>query len=690
VAGRANRVLAGQAKLAQVGRQEKERESWKAPELMEFDSLTGLGTTEWTCNLGPVSRHKSCLVLLGFHSGMGFVVHKILARMRHGKASGHGALGSPLPILVLLAVLALVLSVISGRVPNGLRGASPALAAARAAATADTTAVSVPPTLQSGPYSIVHRVQDTYIDNVDTSDHSGGAFLHIGTPDGGTTKYRSFLQFDVSALAGATIQSATLRLYNSYTGSCSGWWMYAYPVTRSWSQSTITWANQPGVNTSPGYSAAADFGVGNTAAGCPDHPNFINPDASDGIHRLDVTGMVSGWVSGALPNHGLRLSAGELGTQAYKDFCSMNPDPPSTTNPCTIAYNTPTLEITYNTNDPVTAVVNGATKSVEFYDAANPSRWISTGPFQSWAPDAYHSITDTTLVPPGTWGGGVDVKLRPAGAYGGGRALVAADTNSGFVGVIPYPALSGRYWAINVGSPSVSSVHGAELLPDGNVAVALAVAGRVQVYSRAQGQNWAGSSHTPVADVALPGAHEVLYDPAANALWAIGGAELVEYPYTAGSGALGTPVVYDLPPQTKVSPATPAYGHDVQPVYGDPGRLWIGANAGVTQFSKTGTASCAVAAMPTGWPDPASPGAGTRWCDDYQGAAFIDAHNLVKSIGDNPGSGQVAETWPDPAAGAPSWTTPEVTFFSTAGTVSGSSSATAQYYRARWMVAAYQ
>jgi hypothetical protein len=548
---------------------------------------------------------------------------------------------------------------------------------------------SVSPNVQSGPHSIVHQVQGTYIDNVDVANHSREAFLHIGTPDAGRAKYRSFLQFDVSALAGASIQSATLRLYNSFTGSCSGWWMYANPVTAPWSAATITWATQPGVDT--GYTSSANFGIGNTAAGCPDHPNFIDPDTSDGIHRLDVTNMVAAWVSGGLPNHGLRLSAGELGTIAYKDLCSMNPGPTSSTDPCTISYNTPTLEITYNPADPLVAVTDSASasKSIELYDAAQPSTWRGKGPIQTWAPDAYHSISDTALVPTGSWGGGVDVKLRPAGVYGGGQVLVVADNHSGFVGVIPYPALSGRKWAINVGSNAVANVHGIELLPDGNVAVALALTSRVQVYSKAQGENWVGSAHTPVADVALDTAHEVLYDSGANALWALGGTQLVEYPYTTGAGTLGSPTVYDLPPQTRVSPTQSPGGHDVEPVFGNPDRLWIASNAGVTQFSRTGAATCAVVVTATGWPDPGSPNVGTRWCGAYAGVSLIDAHAVAKSIGDDPGSGRVLETWPNPASGAPSWTTPNVSFFSASGESIGSSLATSQYYRARWLVPAY-
>ncbi|WP_157546842.1 DNRLRE domain-containing protein [Hamadaea tsunoensis] len=545
----------------------------------------------------------------------------------------------------------------------------------------------VSPMVQSGPAAIVQRVQDTYISNKDAADHSGGAFLHIGTPDGGTTKYRSFLQFDVSALRGATITDARLRLYNSYTGSCDGWWMYAFPVAAAWSQSTITWANQPAVDSSATYQAAANFGIGNAALGCPDTPDFTDPDASDGIHRLDVTAMVRDWASGVLPNRGLRLSAGEQGTQAYKDFCSMNPAAPSGQNPCVIAYDTPTLEITYQPAHPVVAVPNGRTRSIEFYDAARTSAWNGTAKYQSWAADAYHSITDGTLAP--GYGGGTDAKLRPGGAYGPGQVLLVSDGTSGFVGVIPYPQLSGRLWAINVGPAATANVHGVELLPDGNVAVALSQSNLVQIYSRAAGENWTGTRPAPLGGASLAGAHEVLYDPANNALWAVGNSSVVEYSYdpaTIGAtGELSQIAEYAIPAQTAANAGKPAYGHDIEPVYADPDRLWVTSNAGVLQLSKSGTAACAVAQTPEGWPATTAAGVGTRWCADYASAAAVQRHRQVKSIGDDPATGGLMEVWA--AAGDSS---PVVTFF-TGGTETATGSNGADtYYRAHYLVPAYQ
>ncbi|MFE5595990.1 DNRLRE domain-containing protein [Streptomyces sp. NPDC056549] len=81
------------------------------------------------------------------------------------------------------------------------------------------------------------------------------------TSAAGATKFRSFLQFDVSRLAGASISKAYLRLYNSFVPAADcgkNPWFGAYRVDEPWNQCTITWANQPAV----GDCGGEWFGVG--------------------------------------------------------------------------------------------------------------------------------------------------------------------------------------------------------------------------------------------------------------------------------------------------------------------------------------------------------------------------------------------------------------------------------------------
>ncbi|MFF9276925.1 DUF6528 family protein [Streptomyces griseosporeus] len=598
--------------------------------------------------------------------------------------------------------------------PGGARGEEAAGTGTpeRQTAAAYTTPQGLSPIVQSGPRNIIKRVQDTYVSSTDARDHSAGAVLHIGTPDNGTTKYRSYLQFDVSKLRGASIKSAKLRLYDSYTGSCDGWWMYVDPVASSWDQSTLTWANKPGVTA--GYQASANFGIGHP--NCPDVPNRTDPDQSNGLRRIDVTSMVNAWAQGTLPNYGMQLSAGELDSKAYKDFCSMNPD--SADYACNIAYYAPTLEVEFNPG--ATAVMAGdnyavdyngypaTSPTLEFYDTTNPSVWPVSGPYQRWLPDAYHSILDpslvsgTSTVPGGTFGGGTEFKLRPLGAYSStgalsSRLMVMGDGNSGFVGVIPFPALSGYRWAINVGEGV--DLHGVELLPNGSVAVAEVATASVRLYTKAQGApgNSPSAWQTPYDSQPLPGAHQVLWDDTTNSLWAIGNTELVRYTLTADGKLHREDKAYTLPSNG----TSPAYGHDIAPVYGDPDRLWVTGNAGVVQFSKSGQSSCYTSSR---WPTTAELGPdAAHWCTDYANEPQVNRYSMVKSAGNDPATGRVVticiqrdpnkldnchakvgtERWRD-------WTTPVIDFVDANGRRSYAwDDGSAAYYRARWLVPSY-
>ncbi|MFD9793617.1 DUF6528 family protein [Streptomyces sp. NPDC059070] len=566
-----------------------------------------------------------------------------------------------------------------------------------------TVTPAVSPLVQSGPRNIIKRVQDTYVSNTDARDHSTGSVLHIGSPDNGTTRYRSLVQFDVARLKGATIKSAALRLHNSSTGSCAGWWMYAEPVAAAWNEKTVTWANRTAVV--PGYQASANFGVGNT--GCPDETRPFDPASSNGIKRIDVTATVRAWTktTDALPNHGFQLSAGELDSKAYKRFCSMNPS--ASVYACDTAYNTPTLEVEFDATSPVVSAGNSKPVANGGYPADVPaieffrSGKVGDGPYQRWVPDAYHSVADPAgkLFPTRGWGGGTDHRLRPAGDYGqaaGDAVMVVADGNSGFVGVIPYPSLSGYKWAYNVGDADVSNVHGAELLPGGNVAVALSRTGTVAVYARSTGDptSPAPGPAKPLSSKPLEAAHEVLYDPSSKSLWAVGGHALVRYPYDLATGTLGDAESFALPRQISQGKPAPAWGHDLEPVYGDPDRLWVAANAGIVQFSKSGRPGCYKGSER--WPlaDQMSGDMTSRWCTDYQAEKELNVQPLVKSVGNDPVSGQRLTTCADGCEGSnttPSYTTSWLRFVTTGGDTKVTRWwDQSQHYRARWMVPGYQ
>ncbi|MET9447072.1 DNRLRE domain-containing protein [Streptomyces cinerochromogenes] len=571
-------------------------------------------------------------------------------------------------------VFLLALSALTVPRPAPASAAAPAQAPALSEAALATATAS--PYAQSGPRNLIKRLQDTYISSADTADHSQGHLLHVGTPDNGATKYRSFLRFDVSRLTGANISKAYLRVYNSYVpaSDCGkNPWMGVYRVAEPWDEHTITWANQPAV----GEGIGSWFGLGHPD--CPDVPNKYLPDKSNGIQRIDVTDMVKGWTrpGTTTPNYGLRLSTTETGASGYKDFCSMNPTTAGNDAACTRAYFAPTLEVEFNSGS--TPIITGneygppyadgypvAHEALEFLDSANPSVWPDSKPYQRWLPDAYHSVDDTSLNG-ANWKGGTSHKLRPGGVYGG-NVLVTGDGGSGFVGVIPYPALSGYHWAINVNeSGAPADLHGVELLPNGSVVTAFpsrtiaGAAGGLRLYSRAAGTPGAWHN-TPAAELPLPGAHEVVYDPASGFLWALGSHAV--YKVSVANGSLSIEDTFYLPRQTSTAhPETgdPAYGHDLTPVYGNPDRLWVSSNGGLVQFSKSGSAVCYDTSVSQTWPVKTfvetlrdEKGAvntakdGTRhWCNDYPHAQQINTRKFVKSIGNDPVTGKVATTCAD-------------------------------------------
>ncbi|MGI8664302.1 MAG: fibronectin type III domain-containing protein [Acidimicrobiales bacterium] len=161
-------------------------------------------------------------------------------------------------------------------------------------------------------------LDDTYVQSPYTNDHSSDTQLKVGYCAAGTTcagsgqpalTTRSFFHFDFSSVAGQTIQSASLLMYD--------WWSYncdtsqvtnAYRITGGTGfPAYLSWGNQPILGD---YMGGAAFAYGNTcAAGWATIP-------------LDAS-KVSGMANGTLANYGLGIAAANEGTSAsWKKFYS--------------------------------------------------------------------------------------------------------------------------------------------------------------------------------------------------------------------------------------------------------------------------------------------------------------------------------------------------------------------------------
>lgn len=226
-----------------------------------------------------------------------------------------------------------------------------------------------------------------------------------------------------------------------------------------------------------------------------------------------------------------------------------------------------------------------------------------------------------------SWGLPTDAKIRWNERLGGGYWMVVTDSR-GLAAIVPYPQGDSRQWGWNVGG----NPHSAELLPNGNIAVAASTGGWVRIYTSSQGPDCGDYVEYP-----FPGAHGVQWDPERRVLWALGDDDLVALEITGSDAA---PVVREV---HKVALPT-RYGHDLQPVYGNTDRLWVSTGSHVYQYIKSLN----------------------DFDESYSNSDMISRAN-VKSVGNLP-SGQVVSAVPDqvirPESGSSSndWCTARIDF----------------------------
>jgi hypothetical protein len=128
---------------------------------------------------------------------------------------------------------------------------------------------------------------DTFV----SSAFSKTNFGSVGTMNVGPGS-TSYVQFNLSGIpTGATVTKATLRLYVDLVISNGSF--DVYQVNKSWSESTITYNNQP-------------LPLGTSATG--GHPASITSSSFSQFLLIDVTSLVQGWVGGTIPNYGVALA----------------------------------------------------------------------------------------------------------------------------------------------------------------------------------------------------------------------------------------------------------------------------------------------------------------------------------------------------------------------------------------------
>ncbi len=176
---------------------------------------------------------------------------------------------------------------------------------------------------------------------------------------------RAFVRFDLTPLAGASIDQARLELYlDSWTGAASTLISYCQ-VLGTWTEGTITWNYKP---SSGGICGQREVGT------------------SRGWVAWDVTALARAWLQG--PNYGLVLSAAEGSINATRTFFSLNN-----------GEGAPRLIVTYSSLTPTATASAAATLT----PAITPTR------------------TSTVTPTPGGWA----ALYAPSTAYAGGQVTVA-------------------------------------------------------------------------------------------------------------------------------------------------------------------------------------------------------------------------------------------------------------------------
>ncbi|MGN7470511.1 DNRLRE domain-containing protein [Brevibacillus sp. SAFN-007a] len=217
--------------------------------------------------------------------------------------------------------------------------------------------------------------QDTFVESFAPTNTQGTSTVirvgHSSSPG----NIRGLLKFDLGLVPNdAIINSATLKLKQSYTNNGAGGQLDIHKITGIWDNST-NWNTQPPFDTTP----SASFTV-----------------AANGLYTVDIKNLVQDWVNGAT-NNGLLIKRQDESVVHYVEFDSFD----HTTN-----TNRPILEIDYT-------IPTTGKKQVEYvgqsnsYSSAEVSSITPTIPTGAVSGDyliahwIIYSETSTFALPPG-------------------------------------------------------------------------------------------------------------------------------------------------------------------------------------------------------------------------------------------------------------------------------------------------
>jgi hypothetical protein len=200
-----------------------------------------------------------------------------------------------------------------------------------------------------------------------------------------------------------------------------------------------------------------------------------------------------------------------------------------------------------------------------------------------------------------------------------------------------------KLWAVNCGAGSYP--HAAELIPNGNLAVAASHGDWVKVFS---------TSSSNVATFSLSKAHGVVWDNKLHRLWVVGDTKLTALII---GGTRSAPTITEDVARARTIPGN---GHDLSLFQGDDNKLWVTNSSHVYTYDKT-----------------------TKALVNAPGAAH---RATVKAVSNNNAASgyMIVETKPNTTScDLNTWCTTSVDFYNASGTYLGSRSRKdAAYYKA--------
>lgn len=139
--------------------------------------------------------------------------------------------------------------------------------------------------------------------NIRLPDNNFGSNAYLMQNYGPSYEARALIEFDLSSISGATINSAKLDLWIGLPNP-TNYDFGVYRVTASWEEMTVTWNKQP-THYATSYNTIRISG------------------AVGGPYTWDVKKLVQEWVSKTYPNYGLMVKRVDMNNPTnWPYFCS--------------------------------------------------------------------------------------------------------------------------------------------------------------------------------------------------------------------------------------------------------------------------------------------------------------------------------------------------------------------------------